>query len=532
MNVKTRLLALLALALSALALLIVIVLLAMGRLGELQDTGFARTQTQARAQEASWLGARLYQILADAIINRHLDDSRQDFAHLRTQAGSELDQLAREADTPEEQQAVARARQSLDKVAEIFDKTLLPALNDDNRVNPEIGRIDGMIDREVGEIHRALATVATSMSAEAVQADQDFDATRSATLRNIGLVAVVAALVLAGGALLIVRSILLPLRTVQQVTRQVAAGDLNQAIEVAGPEELARVLAACDDMQKNLRQIVATIQGNAESVAKMSEGLVQTTAQLSSSTGAQADAASSMAASVEEMSVSISLISDKAAEIRHSTTSSGNEGRLIIGRMIDDGRSTGVAVDQVAVQIGQLNAFSARISSIVQVIREIAEQTNLLALNAAIEAARAGEQGRGFAVVADEVRKLAERTGRSTQEIGVTIAQLQSATSEAVNGMEAVATRIGGFEHLSREAGGAIDSIDAQSRHVVGVIEDITTALREQSVAGSEVAVRVEQMAQISEQNSAAVKETAAAANRLEAVAEALQSATQRFRLA
>lgn len=148
MSVKSRLMAFASLALASLALMIVVVLLMISRLGTLQDTGFARSQSAVRAQQAGWLGAQFYQIFADAIINRHLDESRNDFVRLRAQANSDLDRLGQEADTPEEKQAVASARQSVDRLAEIFEKKLLPALDDRNRVDQGIGQIDELADRE------------------------------------------------------------------------------------------------------------------------------------------------------------------------------------------------------------------------------------------------------------------------------------------------------------------------------------------------------------------------------------------------
>jgi methyl-accepting chemotaxis protein len=178
--------------LSTLAVLIVVVLLAMTRLGDMQDAGFARSQTEARANDASWLGAQFYQLFADAIINRHLDESRKEFAELRATANTNLERLAREADTPDEKQSVANAQKAVDRVAEIFEKSLLPALNDQNRVSAQIASIDEEIDRDVRDIRVELAKVAKSMSAEAFEADRDFDATRSATLTRLAIIGVLA----------------------------------------------------------------------------------------------------------------------------------------------------------------------------------------------------------------------------------------------------------------------------------------------------------------------------------------------------
>ena len=534
MSVRVRLFAMVAIALITLAALMSIALFSMNRLAGLQDDGFQQSQRQSRAAEAAWLGAQFYQVFADTIINRDIEEAKKDFAAVRAEAAADLDVLAREADTEEERQAVAEARKGVDAMVVLFEKKLLPTLNADNELSTEIRAIDDEADAAVRGIREQLARVAVSMGDEAVAADKDFDETRSRTLTQVAVLAVIAVIGLAVYAGYVVRSIVGPLAKVQEVTQRIASGDLSRSVEVSGSDELSQVLGSCVEMQHGLRDIAKHMQDHAEGLASMSEQLAATTSQLSDTSESQAQAASSMAASVEEMSVSISQVSDRADEVRTAATESGRkstDSHAVVLRMVDNGRVTAAAVGRTAGQIRLLGGFSDQISSIVGVIRDIADQTNLLALNAAIEAARAGEQGRGFAVVADEVRKLAERTGKSTQEITTMIGQVQGVTREAVDSMETVVAHMRDVDTLSQEAGEAINGVSEQSRQVISAVEDITTALHEQSTASNEIARRVEQTAQMSEENSAAVRETASAAHQLEEVAGQLQRTAGRFRL-
>ncbi len=310
--------------------------------------------------------------------------------------------------------------------------------------------------------------------------------------------------------------------------------DLTRRLEISGRDEVGQVSEAFNHLVGSLQSIIHQVNANAVEVLHLSEQLAATSSQVASSSEQQSESASSMAAAVEEMTVSIDQVSEHAREAQNISQSSSElstRGSNVILKVVEDMRGIAETVHESSAIIEGLGKQSDQIYSIVQSIKEIADQTNLLALNAAIEAARAGEQGRGFAVVADEVRKLAERTTRSTEEIASMIQKIQGGTKQAVASMEVGVERVNQGVALAGQAGDAIRQIQSGAQRVGVAVTDISSAIKEQSIASSEIARHVEQVAQMSDENHTATQDNAKSAQDLEELAMSLRSAVEKFKV-
>ncbi len=325
-----------------------------------------------------------------------------------------------------------------------------------------------------------------------------------------------------------------PLQEAMQAAQRIAAGDLHQAVKLAGDNEIGKLLRAIADMQGQLQAMIRTILDSVAQVSSSAEQLAAASTQVTSSSDIQGEATSIVAAAMEELTVSIDQVAGSAGNAEHKATDSGNrseQGAQQVQDATEEMERIADTIQQAVKQMMALGEQAKQIDSIVDAIRGVAEQTNLLALNAAIEAARAGEQGRGFAVVADEVRNLAGRTSTSALEITAMISSIQSLTNHAVDSMSKSNDQAAEGVILAQRAGESMRDISSSSLGVMHAISDITNALREQKIAGNEIARNVEHIAHMTEENSTAVKEVASAAQSLRTLAGELKLAVAKFRL-
>ena len=358
----------------------------------------------------------------------------------------------------------------------------------------------------------------------------------SRALRNLViLISLVAALILAIVVYVLVNSRLRGLGLLVQEVTRISSGDLRAVARDADPSsrnEVHAIASAFNQMAESMRNLVRGVASTSTQVGVAANEL-QDAASLAMQSAEQASqSASGIAASVEELSVSITHVAEnanQAARISEDAKSVTTSGRDVVHRAMGELERVAVDINESAGLIQSLGERSKQISSVVGVIREIAEQTNLLALNAAIEAARAGEQGRGFAVVADEVRKLAERTALSTREISTTVDAILQETGSAVQRMQAVSSNMSDSVELAREAGDSLMTIDERALQTVQVVHGIADSTREQSAASQDIARLVENIAQMAEGSNSRAVQNADRAQNLQQLASELKSQLSRF---
>jgi len=361
---------------------------------------------------------------------------------------------------------------------------------------------------------------------------RDAGATQAKTLLAVATGLALALGLLAAWA--ITRQIIIPLRQTLRAAERVASGDLTQNLQVNRRDELGQLQASMQRMTQGLRELIGGIGDGVTQIASAAEELSAVTEQTSAGVNNQKVETDQVATAMNQMTATVHEVArnaEQASEAALMADQQAREGDRVVGEAVAQIERLAGEVINSSEAMNQLKAESDKIGSVLDVIKSVAQQTNLLALNAAIEAARAGEAGRGFAVVADEVRSLAQRTQQSTEEIEELIAGLQSGTQRVASVMDNSRQLTDSSVELTRRAGSSLETITRTVSSIQAMNQQIATAAEEQTAVAEEINRSVMNVRDISDQTSAASEETASSSVELARLGTHLQGLVGRFKL-
>ncbi|VVM45898.1 hypothetical protein PS662_00546 [Pseudomonas fluorescens] len=389
-------------------------------------------------------------------------------------------------------------------------------------------RIKDGTDQMGEQLNKLVALNSSYAKSALVEAGEQYNN----AITGIVVVSVIAALMTVLLAWLLTRSIVTPLNRALLAAQTIAGGNLTKTIEIDGKDEPARLLEALSSMQTSLRQTIEQIAGSATQLGAAAEELSTVTQEASRGLQQQNNEIEQAATAVNEMTAAVEEVARNAvstSEASNQSTLAAREGRDRVVETVDAIQTMTQEVQNTSVMIEGLATQGRDIGKVLDVIRAIAEQTNLLALNAAIEAARAGEAGRGFAVVADEVRALAHRTAQSTQEIEKMVAGIQNGTGAAVSSMQQSNQRTQSTLEMARAAGVALEQI-TQSIHQINERNlVIASASEEQAQVSREVDRNLVNIRDLAIQSAAGANQTSVATHELSRLAVGLNALVARF---
>ncbi len=504
------------------------------RLRAMQDDGAETALHATRITEASYLGAHMYQIIADAEINRDLPTTAKDWAAQKAAAEAALAKIAAAAGETAQKSALEAASKDYVEVVRLFEQEMLPKLQATPEMTAEIRDLDGRIDETVAAFAAALSQVRDLEVQHAAALDAEFDAVGvRSTLINLS-VAGIAVVIALGTAFALARSITRPIRGMTAAMGHLAAGDKTTEIPgAARGDEIGEMSKAVQVFKENMleadrlraEQEAQKQQAEAErrrmmhemadrfesTVGEVLKGVtsssteLQATAQALSTSAEEASRQSTVvAAASEEATQNVQTVAAATEELSasiHEIGSQVTESTRIVGNAVTQANDTNAKVQSLA-------EAAAKIGDVVRLINDIAGQTNLLALNATIEAARAGEAGKGFAVVASEVKVLATQTAKATDEITAQVQAIQQATQSSVVAIQGIAQTINRVNEISTAIASAVEEQGAAT-------QEIARNVQQAAQGTTEVSSNIGSVTQVAQETGAAATQLLSSAGDL-----------------
>jgi methyl-accepting chemotaxis protein len=459
-------------------------------------------------------------------------EAKQEIEKLRVEYKELMEKLEKLETTDKGKELIAAAKISLENAKKANNEVIeLSLANKTNEALDVFNKQAFSLDLKIKAAFKSIIQYQEDrMDSRVGEANKQFTRSKITSFAIIGVAVLFGILT----SFFITRGITCPLSEGVVAANALAAGDLTITIESKSKDETGQLMGAMKAMSHNLRTTISQVSSTSSQVASAANQLHSTATQIATGAEEVAAQAGTVATAGEEMSATSGDIAQncqRAAEGAQRAAQAAGNGAEVVERTVTVMGQIAEKVQETAKTVESLGVRSDQIGAIIGTIEDIADQTNLLALNAAIEAARAGEQGRGFAVVADEVRALAERTTRATKEIGEMIKAIQKETKGAVVAMEQGVQQVETGTVEAAKSGEALQNILQQVNDVAMQVNQIATAAEEQTATTSEISSNMQQITEVVQQTSRGANESATAAAQLSRNAEELQRLVQQFQL-
>ena len=390
------------------------------------------------------------------------------------------------------------------------------------------------VEKEETKLNHAMNELLIEIERFTEEAMQTIEEHEQQAISMMAVVTIVGMIIGTLMSITVITSVVRGLNKAVAASQRIAQGDLTQDLEAHSTDEIGKLITAMHDMQESLKQVLTEMNQSSTELAAASEELASVSEETSRNTHTQQSEIDQMATAMEEMAATVQEVAQNANSTSEAALHANDEAAQGENTV----KETAKAIEKLATSVADaaqlletLERNSESIGSVLDVIKSVAEQTNLLALNAAIEAARAGEQGRGFAVVADEVRVLAQRTQESTEEIEQMIARVQSGTASAVTAMNVSRELASSGVQYAHDCGKALAKITGVVSQITSMNQQIAVAAEEQARVAEEVNSSVNTISGIGQQNAAAANQTSSSSQELSQMAINLQELICKFKV-